>query len=229
MRLARFKNSALSLLPSWFWLLTVPVTVAVLCQMLLNFLGKNDDSEYLIDSQAGQRWYSTFQFYIGNYGFGIIKKESTRWSTWSEYSVCSVTCGDGISTRTRECINGSAGDHGCEIGETFEKIFCRKEKCAFWSSWSKYSDCSVTCGDGIKKRTRECISASAGEDDCHVGETVEQKSCRKAKCSNRTKDYLDWIDRLLLDLQRLLLDLQHGIMLLGGFLILLVWLGRILG
>ena len=113
--------------------------------MMLEFLVKNEDSEI------------------------SINKKSTRWSAWSEYSECSVTCGDGISTRTRECINDPAGHCGCEIGGLIEQISCNKEKCAFWSTWSKYSDCSVTCGDGVKTRTRECINGSAGKDDCQVG------------------------------------------------------------
>ena len=60
-----------------------------------------------------------------------INKKSIRWSAWSEYSECSVTCGDGISTRTRECINDPAGHCGCEIGGLIEQISCNKKNAHF--------------------------------------------------------------------------------------------------
>ena len=41
-------------------------------------------------------------------------------------------------TRTRECINGSPGDPGCDEGETVEQQSCEIAKCSFWSGWLDY-------------------------------------------------------------------------------------------
>ena len=169
--------------PSRYLIVTVALTVAVFWQITLNFLDKNQDSDYFTDSQTGQRWYSALNLRIGNYGLGIIQKNPAKWSTWSEYNDCSVTCGNGIRTRTRVCINASPGNRGCHIGEEAEQITCSKEKCIFWSTWSEYSECSVTCGDGIKTRQRNCINASPGQQGCHIGDAAEQIYCSKEKCA----------------------------------------------
>ena len=112
------------------------------------------------------------------------KAKCSFWSSWFAYGDCSVTCGDGTRIRTRECINGSPGNPGCQIGDETEQVFCSKEKCIFWSTWSDYTDCSVTCGDGIRIRMRECINGSPGSYGCQIGETVQQKRCEKEKCGS---------------------------------------------
>ena len=105
--------------------------------MGLNLLNKNRD-DYFVDSLTGQHWSSFLKMYIGNYGFGIIQKDPTAWSIWSEFGACSVSCGDGIMTRTRECINGSPGDPGCHEGETAEQQSCKIAKCMLWTGWLDY-------------------------------------------------------------------------------------------
>ena len=160
--------------------------------MTLSLLNNNRD-EYFVGSLTGQHWSSFLKIYIGNYGFGIFQKDPTAWSNWSEYGDCNTSCGDGIMTRTRKCFNGSPGDPGCDDGEIVEQQSCYITKCSpTWSTWSDFSTCSTSCGDGIVTRTRECDNGSPGDPGCHEGETVEQQSCEIAKCSFWT----GWLDYL---------------------------------
>ena len=92
-----------------------------------------DSNECFINTQSGQHWCSVTSMNMENGGYGIIKKSPTKWSTWSEFGDCSATCGDGIKTRNRECINRLPGDQGCHIGEAVEQKPCSIAECSFWS------------------------------------------------------------------------------------------------
>ena len=52
-----------------------------------------------------------------------------------------------------------------------------------WTDWSKYNECSVKCGGGMKKRTRGCSNPAPqhGGLECK-GDAVESKSCNTHKC-----------------------------------------------
>ncbi|XP_047679144.1 A disintegrin and metalloproteinase with thrombospondin motifs 13 isoform X3 [Tachysurus fulvidraco] len=52
------------------------------------------------------------------------------WSSWSEYSICSRTCGGGITYRKRECNNPrpAFGGRDCE-GERTEAELCHRQPC----------------------------------------------------------------------------------------------------
>ena len=53
-----------------------------------------------------------------------------------------------------------------------------------WSDWSAYGDCSVTCGVGSKKRTRECMSpVPRNRGSACIGEDSETKGCEDIACS----------------------------------------------
>ena len=47
----------------------------------------------------------------------------------------------------------------------------------YWTEWSPYGDCSVTCGEGYKYRTRECVGQQYGGKDC-VGNHKEALYCK---------------------------------------------------
>uniref|UniRef100_A0A0R3RYW5 Apple domain-containing protein n=1 Tax=Elaeophora elaphi TaxID=1147741 RepID=A0A0R3RYW5_9BILA len=74
------------------------------------------------------------------------------WSTWSEWSFCSATCGVGVIQRYRICSTEQ-----CK-GENVEWRTCHKVvPCvASWAEWSSWSTCSATCGAGERTRSRYC-------------------------------------------------------------------------
>jgi len=50
------------------------------------------------------------------------------------------------------------------------------QACPFWSPWSEYSSCTVTCGGGSQARSRQCINGEIGEVGC-LGDSVEDALC----------------------------------------------------
>ncbi|XP_076091300.1 ectin-like [Mytilus galloprovincialis] len=51
------------------------------------------------------------------------------WSIWSSSS-CSVTCGNGVITKTRACDNPTPSDSGLDcVGSETETFFCNLRKC----------------------------------------------------------------------------------------------------
>lgn len=53
----------------------------------------------------------------------LFLKDCAYWSEWEEFSFCSASCGGGLQTRERICINGEPGDAGC-LGAPEEKVSC---------------------------------------------------------------------------------------------------------
>merc|ERR1719379_2797548 len=55
------------------------------------------------------------------------------WGDWSEYGMCSVSCGgEGVQERARECDQGE-----CK-GEDTQTQACNMGACATWSDWGVY-------------------------------------------------------------------------------------------
>ncbi|XP_060599197.1 properdin-like [Ruditapes philippinarum] len=96
-------------------------------------------------------------------GFSGTEKVDGVWSEWSDWGDCSVSCELGQRSRSRTCIFPDllTTDLPC-IGDDVETMACNLGTCpvsvdGVWGDWGQWSDCGVTCGEGQRSRTRECI------------------------------------------------------------------------
>ena len=122
------------------------------------------------------------------------------WTSWSSWSECNESCFDPISKpdqekseRTRSCgckDGGAKVDFSlCPSNSSFiEERNCPERKpCPFWSTWSQFSSCSVSCAehrngtcsnvDGKRTRERTCLNGQIGQGECTKGDEVEILSC----------------------------------------------------
>lgn len=107
--------------------------------------------------------------------------EYQEWTAWSE---CTVTCGGGTSTRTRECIGAEGGGQCPGAGE--ESLDCNTDPCPIdggFSDWTSWSDCTEACGTGTRNRSRDCDSPAPqhGGEDCD-GDTSGEELCNTHQC-----------------------------------------------
>ncbi|XP_051775006.1 adhesion G protein-coupled receptor B2 isoform X3 [Erpetoichthys calabaricus] len=111
---------------------------------------------------------------------------------WSQWSVCSLTCGQGLQIRTRSCVSSPYGTL-CS-GPLRESRLCNNTATCpvhgLWEEWSPWSLCSVTCGRGSRTRTRTCVAPQHGGKACE-GPEVQTKLCNIAVCPVEGQ-WLEW-------------------------------------
>ncbi|GCC36559.1 hypothetical protein chiPu_0015054 [Chiloscyllium punctatum] len=102
---------------------------------------------------------------------------------WSQWSVCSLTCGMGSQVRTRSCVASPYGTL-CS-GPLRETRVCNNSATCpvhgLWEEWSPWSLCSVTCGRGSRTRSRMCVAPQHGGKACQ-GPELQTKLCNIALC-----------------------------------------------
>ncbi|CAB3251142.1 unnamed protein product [Arctia plantaginis] len=125
--------------------------------------------------------------------YNVAIQVPAKWSGWSAWSLCNVTCGLGYQTRTRLChyiddrnktYDSSSNsetivlDESACKGPSDDRRKCHMPPCQEdsskprWSQWSHWSECSATCGAGSQARTRKCKTKAK----C-VGDNVQIKKC----------------------------------------------------
>ncbi|XP_039266278.2 uncharacterized protein LOC120341783 isoform X1 [Styela clava] len=112
-----------------------------------------------------------------------------KWTRWGKWSKCSVTCGRGRQSSQRQCENGEIGDRGCGGKHTKNKA-CRRPKCPSWSNWTSWSECSTTCGNGIKTATRDCMTGKKTSKNCE-GNSTKTQTCNTEDCEGCAK-WSEW-------------------------------------
>ncbi|XP_055613324.1 hemicentin-1-like [Uranotaenia lowii] len=115
------------------------------------------------------------------------------WSSWSAWSNCSLDCVTEFSGqhskrfRSRRCDSPvpALGGKPC-VGEESEEEICSVKFCVVnggWTTWTKWTPCSETCGFGRTMRWRSCTNPAPrnGGSVCS-GEESEMKVCKTAEC-----------------------------------------------
>lgn len=108
-----------------------------------------------------------------------------EWDEWSEWDKCSRTCGGGMTARIRNIKQyAKFGGTPCE-GEAGEMNPCHEEKCpkdCKWGPFAAATDCSQTCGDGLKSRTREYAEIGDPEGRNCTGPATVELNCNLRPC-----------------------------------------------
>uniref|UniRef100_A0A8W8ND26 Spondin-like TSP1 domain-containing protein n=1 Tax=Magallana gigas TaxID=29159 RepID=A0A8W8ND26_MAGGI len=114
---------------------------------------------------------------------GRCQIRTTHWKQWSHWGHCSVTCGAGTMTSTRECVvYGSGSCHGSS--SRIEACHPKPHRCpidGYFENWGAWSTCSQTCNHGVKTRSRVCVPPNHGGQPCS-GSRNEIAPCIKRQC-----------------------------------------------
>ncbi|XP_066494135.1 adhesion G protein-coupled receptor B2 isoform X5 [Tiliqua scincoides] len=108
---------------------------------------------------------------------------------WSQWSVCSLTCGQGTQVRTRSCVSSPYGTL-CS-GLLRETRICNNTAACpgrwgeqvegQWLDWGSWSRCSVSCSNGTQQRTRKCSVSAHGWAECK-GAHADARECSNPEC-----------------------------------------------
>lgn len=112
---------------------------------------------------------------------------------WDDWTACSAQCGKGQKHRVRRVMRpATSRGKGCEgpMSELFpcEDSQCHQQDCR-WSDWDEWSDCSCTCGGGVKKRNRViAVSPRHGGKLCPPEVKSEISPCNTHLCDRGCVD-----------------------------------------
>ncbi|XP_078611401.1 uncharacterized protein LOC144881901 isoform X2 [Branchiostoma floridae x Branchiostoma japonicum] len=115
-----------------------------------------------------------------------------QWQSWEIWQPCDRTCDMGYRQRRRGCMvnpnvqQANIDDNLNCVGRRMEIMECHVAECAVngnWAAWSSWSDCTATCGDGVRTRDRTCTDpAPYGDGTECAGQGTEVEHCSIPPC-----------------------------------------------
>uniref|UniRef100_A0A8C9VHG3 Subcommissural organ spondin n=1 Tax=Scleropages formosus TaxID=113540 RepID=A0A8C9VHG3_SCLFO len=108
-----------------------------------------------------------------------------NWSAWTPWSECAVSCGPGLRSRYRFCSNPTRSGTGLPcIGPDRQDELCVQAPCdGGWGEWTAWTECTKSCGGGVRSRRRECDSPTPqGDGDYCEGRSTEISPCNTDHC-----------------------------------------------
>eukprot|EP00929_Paragymnodinium_shiwhaense_P001909 TRINITY_DN10211_c0_g1_i1.p1 TRINITY_DN10211_c0_g1~~TRINITY_DN10211_c0_g1_i1.p1 ORF type:complete len:2676 (-),score=436.46 TRINITY_DN10211_c0_g1_i1:580-8202(-) len=107
-----------------------------------------------------------------------------EWGQWGQWTVCTKTTAGLMRLRVRPTVlEATFGGRPCQ-GSINEQMSCADMEVArscLWHHWGQWSDCSKSCGSGLRTRFRGTTPEDMGGEPC-IGPRAETTACGSSIC-----------------------------------------------